>query len=63
MPDEVREKMAFSFAQSMDEVLRLALLPAEPAPVADLPDAEAVPRVEQERPIVRKRPVPAESSK
>jgi ATP-dependent Lon protease len=63
VPDEVRAKMAFSFAQSMDEVLRLALLPAEPAPVADLPETEAVPRVEQDRQVARKRPVAAESTK
>jgi ATP-dependent Lon protease len=62
VPDEVREKMAFSFAQSMDEVLRLALLPAEPAPVADLPQPEP-PRVEPERQVVRKRPLTAESTK
>ncbi|HSJ63606.1 MAG TPA: endopeptidase La [Gemmatimonadaceae bacterium] len=62
VPDEVREKMAFSFAQSMDEVLRLALLPAEPAPVADLPQPEP-PRVEPERQVARKRPLTAESTK
>jgi hypothetical protein len=43
-------------------VLRLALLPAEPAPVADLPEMEKIPRVEQER-VGRKRPVAAESTK
>ncbi len=37
VPDEVRQNMAFTFVQTMDEVLRLALLPATPAPVADLP--------------------------
>ena len=31
VPDEVRQKMAFSFVSSMDEVLRMALLP-EPQP-------------------------------
>jgi ATP-dependent Lon protease len=62
VPDEVREKMVFSFAETMDEVLRLALLPAEPAPVADLPEMEKIPRVEQER-VGRKRPVAAESIK
>jgi ATP-dependent Lon protease len=62
VPDEVREKMVFSFAETMDEVLRLALLPAGPAPVADLPDTEKIPRVEQER-VGRKRPVAAESTK
>jgi ATP-dependent Lon protease len=63
VPDEVRQKMTFSFAQSMDEVLRRALLPAEPAPVADLPQSEPGPRVEQERQVSRKRPVAAESTK
>jgi ATP-dependent Lon protease len=62
VPDEVREKMVFSFAETMDEVLRLALLPAGPAPVADLPETEKIPRVEQER-TGRKRPVTAESTK
>jgi ATP-dependent Lon protease len=63
IPDEVRQKMTFTFAQSMDEVLRLALLPAQPAPVADLRETE-IPRSEPvERQIARKRPVPAESAK
>ena len=35
VPKEVRENMTFSFASSMDEVLRLALLEA-PVPRADL---------------------------
>jgi ATP-dependent Lon protease len=34
VPDEVRENMAFTFVSSMDEVMRLALLPA-PVPNAD----------------------------
>jgi ATP-dependent Lon protease len=62
VPDEVREKMVFSFAETMDEVLRLALIPAEPAPVADLPEPEKVHRSEHER-SARKRPVAAESTK
>ncbi len=61
VPDEVREKMVFSFAETMDEVLRLALIPAEPAPVADLPEPEKVSRAEPER-AARKRPVAAEST-
>jgi ATP-dependent Lon protease len=35
LPDEVRENMAFTFVQAMDEVLRLALLPPPPHPLAD----------------------------
>jgi ATP-dependent Lon protease len=41
LPDEVREGMAFTFVQAMDEVLRLALLPPTPHPLADhLPPRE-----------------------
>ena len=29
MPDEVKKQIAFTFVATMDEVLRLALLPAE----------------------------------
>ncbi|HEU4643920.1 MAG TPA: endopeptidase La, partial [Gemmatimonadaceae bacterium] len=36
IPDEVRENMAFTFVQTMDEVLRLALLSGT-APMADQP--------------------------
>lgn len=40
VPQEVREKMAFTFASTMDEVLHLALLPhASPVP-ADVPVVE-----------------------
>jgi len=64
VPDEVRQNMTFTFAQTMDEVLRLALLPGQPAPVADLPETAAPPRAEQvERPVTRKRPVTAETTK
>ena len=35
LPDEVRTHMAFTFASTMDEVFRLALLPASPAKLAD----------------------------
>jgi len=44
LPDEVREGMAFTFVQAMDEVLRLALLPPPPHPLAD----HAPPREERE---------------
>ncbi len=44
LPDEVRTNMAFTFVQAMDEVLRLALLPPVPHPLAD----HAPPREEEE---------------
>ncbi|HEU4584784.1 MAG TPA: S16 family serine protease, partial [Gemmatimonadaceae bacterium] len=47
IPDEVREGMAFTFVQAMDEVLRLALLPSQPHPLADQPP----PREEREEEI------------
>src|SRR5690606_2544077 len=41
VPDEVKSHMAFTFVSTMDEVLRLALLPVpDPAP-ADLPPVGA----------------------
>jgi ATP-dependent Lon protease len=40
VPAEVREKMAFTFASSMDEVLHLALLPQPIAHPADKAEAE-----------------------
>ena len=44
VPQEVRDKMAFTFARTMDEVLHLALLPvATPSgPPADRADPERV---------------------
>ncbi|HEX6533045.1 MAG TPA: endopeptidase La [Gemmatimonadaceae bacterium] len=55
IPDEVRENMAFTFAQTMDEVLRLALL-GEATPMADQPppkETEEVPAIGAgaERPV------------
>jgi ATP-dependent Lon protease len=47
LPDEVREGMAFTFVQAMDEVLRLALLPSPPHPLAD----QAPPKEEREEEI------------
>lgn len=35
LPDEVREHMTFTFASTMEEVFRLALLPAAPSKLAD----------------------------
>jgi ATP-dependent Lon protease len=58
VPDEVREHMAFTFVQTMDEVLRLALLPA-PEPKADqAPKGEAGER----RPGPAERPVAIETT-
>jgi ATP-dependent Lon protease len=42
VPDEVRDNMVFTFAQSMDDVLRLALLP-KVAVIADKPPIEMQP--------------------
>jgi ATP-dependent Lon protease len=39
VPKEVRENMAFTFVATMDEVLRLALLPTPPKALADAPNA------------------------
>jgi ATP-dependent Lon protease len=35
IPDEIKEHMAFTFVSTMDEVLRLALLPSVPPEIAD----------------------------
>ncbi|MGH7721022.1 MAG: endopeptidase La [Gemmatimonadaceae bacterium] len=54
VPDEVRANMAFTFVQTMDEVLRLALLPrAEPTPADQPPPVEAglTPRPTADRPV------------
>ncbi|MEO7363157.1 MAG: S16 family serine protease, partial [Gemmatimonadaceae bacterium] len=40
IPPEVREKMHFTFASSMDEVFLLALLPQPTPNAVDLPPAE-----------------------
>src|SRR5690242_9794941 len=42
IPDEVRENMAFTFVQTMDEVMRVALLPAATEPPADRPPVRDV---------------------
>ncbi len=58
VPDEVRQHMAFTFVQTMDEVLRLALLPA-PEPNADqAPKGDAGDR----RPAQAERPVAIETT-
>lgn len=56
VPDEVRTNMTFSFVQMMDDVLRIALLPASTEPPADRPPAR---ETEQERRTgLADRPVP-----
>ena len=55
VPDEVRANMAFTFVQSMDEVLRLALLPAA-AVMADKPPTELQPETAK-RPALADGPV------
>jgi len=68
VPDEVRKKMAFTFASTMDEVLHLALLPASapsgpPADRVELADAPpanaddsgtAKPRTSRKQPVESK---------
>jgi ATP-dependent Lon protease len=44
VPDEVRTNMAFTFVSSMDEVLRIALLPAIPVEIADAAPAKPEPK-------------------
>jgi ATP-dependent Lon protease len=57
VPDEVRKNMAFTFVSTMDEVLRIALLPAAPPAVADARPARADAR--RSRPVETVRePVP-----
>ena len=48
IPAEVRQNMVFTFVLTMDEVLRLAMLPAVAATPADLPPVRA-PEPEQDR--------------
>jgi ATP-dependent Lon protease len=55
VPDEVRANMAFTFVQSMDEVLRLALLPPA-AIMADKPIADVQPETAK-RPALGDGPV------
>jgi ATP-dependent Lon protease len=45
VPDEARRSMAFTFVGTMDEVLRLALLPEADSQLADQAAAEPEPRV------------------
>jgi ATP-dependent Lon protease len=52
IPDEVRANMAFTFVHTMDEVLRLALLPPPEVVVADIPPTR--------EPEAERRPAPAD---
>jgi ATP-dependent Lon protease len=45
VPPEVRSNMTFTFVASMDEVLRLALLPAASAVLADQPATPRIPEI------------------
>ena len=61
IPAEVRANMAFTFVLTMDEVLRLAMLPAVVATPADMPPVQET-EVERERPSAdAERSVPIET--
>jgi ATP-dependent Lon protease len=51
VPQEVREKMAFTFASTMDEVLHLALLPHANAHPADKPESAPTSGSRKSRPV------------
>ena len=52
VPDEVRQHMAFTFVSTMDDVLRLALLPKTPPPAQEMADqAEQAPELPIEAPV------------
>src|SRR5689334_10793320 len=58
VPTEVRQNMAFTFVATMDEVLRLALLPAPEPSLADQVAAESSPT--SDRPAADAEAVPAD---
>ena len=58
VPTEVRQNMAFTFVATMDEVLRLALLPAPEPSLADQVAAETSPT--SDRPAAEAEAVPAD---
>ena len=58
VPDEVRQNMVFTFVSSMDDVLRLALLPATEPGLADRPVQPAAPVADDQI----GEPVPAETT-
>ena len=51
VPQEVREKMAFTFASTMDEVLHLALLPHPARHPADQVERRATPTGRKSRAV------------
>ena len=51
VPQEVREKMAFTFASTMDEVLHLALLPHPARHPADKVESRATPTGRKSRAV------------
>jgi ATP-dependent Lon protease len=58
VPKEVRANMAFTFVSTMDEVLRLALLPAPEPALADHVAPESPPTAD--RPVAEAEAVPAD---
>src|SRR5690348_1730118 len=60
VPDEVRKNMVFTFVATMDEVLRLAMLPAIASSPADMPPV-AMPESEGRRASDAERSVPIET--
>ena len=58
VPTEVRQNMAFTFVATMDEVLRLALLPAPEPSLADQVAGETPPTAD--RPAAEAEAVPAD---
>jgi ATP-dependent Lon protease len=57
VPDEIRANMAFTFVQTMDEVLRLALLPGAESTPADHPPREAQDADQRVLPLERRVPM------
>jgi ATP-dependent Lon protease len=60
IPPEVRKNMVFTFVATMDEVLRLAMLPAVVTTPADLPPV-VMPDPEERRATDAERSVPIET--
>ncbi len=61
IPAEVRKNMAFTFVQTMDEVLRLAMLPAVVPTPADKPPVKAPEGDTERRGVDSERSVPIET--
>jgi ATP-dependent Lon protease len=59
VPDEVRANMAFTFVQTMDEVMRLALLPGAETTPADHPPRESHDDDQRVLPLERRVPMEA----